>query len=90
MQNSFLLLTVSNKNRISCPYVFLVVMVADDLYNVQAKRHLDSFVGRCQKTQGVKGKFKFRAHTDEDAPFGFNAILPAELQGQEVFVLVRL
>ena len=70
--------------------MLLGVVVADDVHLVQAELDLDALVGRGEETQGVEGELELGADADEDAAFGLDAVLPAELQRQDVLVLVRL
>lgn len=70
--------------------MLLVVVVADDLHVVETELDSDALIGRRQETQRVKGELELGADADEDAALGLGAVLPAELQRQDVFVLVRL
>lgn len=70
--------------------MLLVVVVTDDLHLVDAEGDLDSLVWRREETQSVQSKLKLRAHTHEDASFGLDSILPAELQSHNVLVLIWL
>lgn len=71
-------------------YVLLVVVVANNLHMVETELDFDTFVGRVEETESVEGELELGADTDEDASLGLYAVLPAELQCQDVFVLVRL
>lgn len=86
----WLYIQVFHKDRIGSAYVLLVVVVTDYLHLVDVKGHFHSLVRGREKTQCVQGKLKLRAHTNKDASFGFNAILPTELESQHVFVFIRL
>lgn len=57
---------------------------------VETELDFDTLVGRVEETESVEGELELGADTDEDASLGLYAILPAELQRQDVFVLVRL
>lgn len=57
---------------------------------VETELDFDTLVGRGEETKSVEGKLELGADTDEDASLGFDAILPAELQSQDVFVFIRL
>lgn len=70
--------------------MLLVVVVTDDLQLVDAEGDFDSLVWRREETQSVQRELKLRAHADEDASFGLDSILPAELQSQNVLVLIWL
>lgn len=70
--------------------MLLVVVVTDDLQLVDAEGDFDSLVWRREETQSVQSELKLRAHADEDASFGLDSILPAELQSQNVLVLIWL
>lgn len=70
--------------------VLLVVVVAHDLHVVRVELDFDTFVRRREETEGVESELKLWTDADEDASFGFDAVLPAELQSQDVFVLIRL
>lgn len=81
---------VPKEHRVSGSYVLLVVVVANNLHIVETELDFDTFIGRGEETQSVEGKLKLRTDANEDAAFGFYTILPAELQSQDVFILVRL
>lgn len=81
---------IFHKDGICSPYVLLVIVVADNLHIIKVEGHPDAFVWRGKETQGIQGKLKLWADTDENAPFGLDPILPAELQSQDVLVLIWL
>lgn len=54
-------------------------MVANDLHVIEAELDFDSLIGRGEETESVEGKLELGADADEDAAFGLDAILPAEL-----------
>lgn len=81
---------VLKEHRVCGSYVLLVVVVANNVHMVETELDFDTLVGRGEETKSVEGKLKLGADTDEDASLGFDAILPAELQSQDVFVLIRL
>lgn len=81
---------VLKKHGVSRADMLLVVVVAHNLYVVETKLDFDPFIGRAEETQSVEGEFKLGTDADEDAAFGFDAILPTELQCQDVLVLVWL
>lgn len=70
--------------------MLLVVVVADNLHMVETEVDSDALIRRRQETQRVEGKLKLRTNANEDAALGLGTILPAELQSQDVLVLVRL
>lgn len=70
---------VLEEHRVGGAYVLLVVVVANDLHVVETELDSDAFVGRGEETEGVEGQLELGADADEDAPLGFNAVLPAEL-----------
>lgn len=70
--------------------MLLVVVVADNLHMVETEVDSNTLIRRRQETQCVEGKLKLWTDTNEDAALGLGAILPAELQRQDVLVLVRL
>lgn len=70
---------VFKKHRVSGAYVFLIVVVANNLHIVQTELDFDALVGRDKETESVKGKLEFRADPNEDAALGLYSILPAEL-----------
>lgn len=65
-------------------------MVANDLHVVETELDFDALVGWGEETQSVEGELELGADADEDASLGLYAVLPAELQRQDVFVFVRL
>lgn len=65
-------------------------MMADYLHLIQAEWHFHAFIGGGQETECVEGKLKLRTDANENATFGFDPVLPAELKGQDVFVVIRL
>lgn len=75
---------------VCCSDVLLVVVVADNLHVVETEVDSDTLVGRRQETQCVEGELKLRTDANEDAALGLGTILPAELQRQDVLVLIRL
>lgn len=81
---------ILEQHRVRGADVLLVVVVADDLHMVETELDSDALIWRRQETQRVEGKLELRADADEDATLGLGAVLPAELQRQDVFVLVRL
>jgi len=70
--------------------VLLVVVVANDLHVVGAELDLDALVGRAEEAERVEGELELGAHAHEDAALRLDAVLPAELEGQDVLVLVGL
>lgn len=85
-----MMLLVLNEHRVSGSYVFLVVVVANNLHVVVTELDFDTLVGRGEETESVECKLELRTDADEDAALGLYTVLPAELQSQDVFVLVRL
>ncbi len=81
---------VFDEHRIGGADVLLVVVVTDDLQLVDAEGDFDSLVRRREEAQGVQSELKLRTHAEEDASFGLDAILPAELQSHNVLVLIGL
>lgn len=81
---------IFKQHRVCGSDVLLVVVVADDLHMVETEVDSDALVGRRQETQSVEGELKLRTDANEDATLGLSTILPAELQCQDVLVLVRL
>lgn len=65
-------------------------MVANNLHVVETELDFDTLIGWGEETQGVEGELELGADADEDASLGLYAVLPAELQRQDVFVFVRL
>lgn len=57
-----------------------VVVMAHNLHVVKTERHSDALIRRGDEAQGVQGELKLWAHTNEDAPFGLDPVLPAELK----------
>jgi len=86
----WLYIQVFHKNRIGSAYVLLVVVVTDYLHLIFIKGDFHSLVWGREETQCVQGKLKLWAHTNKDASFGFNSVLPTELESHHVFVLIRL
>lgn len=70
--------------------MLLVVVVADNLHMVETEVDSDALVGRRQETQCVEGELELGTDANEDAALRLGTILPAELQRQDVLVLVRL
>ena len=81
---------VSDQHGVGGADVLLVVVDADNLHVVQAELNLDTLVGGAQEAEGVEGELKLRTDPDEDAALGLESFLPAELEGHDVLVLVRL
>lgn len=81
---------IFEQHRVCGSDVLLVVVVADDLHRVETEVDSDTLIGRRQETQRVEGKLKLGTDANEDAALGLGTILPAELQSQNVLVLVRL
>lgn len=81
---------VFKEHRVCGAYMLLVVVVANNLHVVETELDFDALVGWGEETQGVEGELELGADADEDASLGLYAVLPAELQRQDVFVLVRL
>lgn len=59
--------------------VLLVVVVANNLHVIKTELDSDTLVGWGEEAEGVEGKLKLRADTNEDASLGLYAVLPAEL-----------
>lgn len=70
---------VSKEHRVSGAYVFLVVVVANNLHIVQTELDFNALVGRDEETESVESELELRADPNEDAALGLNAVLPAEL-----------
>lgn len=81
---------VLKEHRVSGAYVLLVVVVANDLHVVGTELDLDPLVGRGEEAERVEGELKLGTDADEDAALGLYTVLPAELESQDVFVLVGL
>lgn len=81
---------VFKEHRVCGAYVLLVVVVANNLHVVETELDFDALVGWGEETQGVEGELELGADADEDASLRLYAVLPAELQRQDVFVLVWL
>lgn len=54
--------------------------MAYNLHVINTEGHSDALVRRGDEAQGVQGELKLRAHTDEDAAFGLDPVLPAKLK----------
>ena len=89
-QVGLLKVLVLEEHRVGGAYVLLVVVVANDLHIVQTELDFDALIGRGEETEGVEGELELGTDADEDAALGLYTVLPAELEGQDVFVLVRL
>lgn len=87
---SLLLVLVPEQHRIRGPYVLLVVVMANNLHIVETELDFDPLIGWGQKTEGVQGKLKLWTDTHEDAALCLNPFLPAELESQDMSVLIRL
>lgn len=81
---------VSDEDRIRGADVHVTVVVAHDVNLVKAKGDPESLVAWAQEAEGVHGELELGADAHKDAALRFHAALPAELQWQHVFILVRL